>query len=205
MLSSVAATAHAQTLSVAEELRVNVHVGGAMLRGDRSGQRGVGPGASMSYGNTRWFTVFATYDEVPLHDDEYDYRLRHIDAGARSYLRGYHATLVPFVLGGMTWRSANYGQRLFLGDTMDVTIHGTGFTLGAGLLYYVAPRLAMEGSAKWTGGSMDRVTADNVHFRREESTIRGATLRLNAGVSWFPGVPHPRDSRDRHRRRTGAS
>jgi hypothetical protein len=172
----------APTRSVAEGLRLNVHAGVAHLDGEGAGVR---PGLSAGYGSTRWFSVFITYDRVPLNDGTHDFDLEHIDAGVRVNVRGAGASLVPFGLAAYTWRSADYGERLFLGDTLDVRVHGSGLTVGVGAAYHVTPALAVEGSVKRSGGAMDRVDANGFTFRHDEATIGGATLRVNVGVSWW--------------------
>lgn len=168
---------------MSDGLRINVHAGTAYL-GDR-GRSGIRPGASVSYGNSRWFAAFVGYDRAPLRKDSLAFDLRHIDAGARVHLRGPDTRLVPFVHAAYTWRAADYGVVPFLGDTLDVKVHGAGVTLGGGAAWYVSPRLALEASLERTGGALDRVTADGLTFRREASTIPDASVRLNVGVSWW--------------------
>jgi hypothetical protein len=177
--------AQAQTGSLADGLRLNVHAGAARLGDAGADGWGVRPGFSASYGNSRLFSVFMTYDRVPMNDGEFDFDLRHIDLGARVHLRGPRASLVPFVLGSYTWRSADYGERPFLGVTQSMKVYGGGITLGAGAAYYAAPRLALEGSIMRTGGVMGRVNADGNIFRHDESIIRDASIRVNVGVSWW--------------------
>lgn len=179
-----AAPVRAQVRSVSDGLRVNVHAGLAHLGGDHGGS-GVRPGISVSYGNSRWFAGFVTYDRAPISDDSLTFHLRHIDAGARVHLLGADSRLVPFVLAAYTWRTADYGIIPFLGDTLDVKVHGSGLTLGGGAAWHLSPRLALEVSLERTGGAMDRVTADGLTFRREESAIPNASVRLNVGVSWW--------------------
>jgi hypothetical protein len=181
---------HAQGRSVAEELRVNVHAGAARIGGELR-DAGVGPGVSASYGNSRRFNVFITWDRHSLHDGEFAYTLQHVDAGVRVHARSPAAAFVPFGLAAYTWRKADYGRIPFMGDTLDTRHHGTGLTVGGGALYYIAPRLAFEVSGKASGGAFDRITADGLTFRPERP-VRATSLRLNAGVTWFPDVPRPR-------------
>ena len=176
--------ASAQMRSVTEGMRINVHAGFAHLGGDHRAS-GVRPGVSLSYGNSRWFAGFITYDRAPMSNDSLAFDLRHIDAGARVLLRDPDTRLIPFVEAAYTWRTADYGVIPFLGDTMDVTVHGGGLTIGAGAAWYLSPRLALEASAARTGGAMDRVTADGLVFRRDEWAIPDASVRLNIGLSWW--------------------
>jgi hypothetical protein len=182
-------TVRAQAASVAEELRLNLH-GGALNQGSSTV---VGPGFSIGYGSSRWFVAFLTYHRATLPSDDGDFAQRHLDAGIRAHLRGSHARLVPVVIGAWTWRSANWDGRFFLGDTMDVKIAGSGPTLGAGALYYVIPRVAVEAAAHWTGGTMDQVTTNMGHFDAGEAGIEDDALRFEIGVTWFPiRVPEQR-------------
>lgn len=177
--------AQAQTRSLADGLRLNVHAGAARLGNGGADGIGVRPGVSASYGNSRLFSMFMTYDRVPMSDGTFDFDLKHIDVGARVHLRGGRASLIPFVLGAYTWRSATYGDRLFLGETQYVKVHGGGLTLGGGASLYLTPRLALEASIKRSGETMGRVDADGNTFRHEESVIRSASIRVNAGLSWW--------------------
>lgn len=169
---------------MSDGLRINVHAGVVHLGGD-GGISGVRPGVSVSYGNSRWFSAFLTYHRAPLSDDSLAFDLRHIDVGGRVHLRGPDVRFVPFVLAAYTWRTADHGVIAFLGDTLDVTVHGSGLTLGGGAAWYLSPRLALEASLARTGGTLDRVTADGLTFRREESTIPYASVRLDVGATWW--------------------
>jgi hypothetical protein len=181
--------AQAQVRSLADGLRLNVHAGAARLGDTGADGVGVRPGLSASYGNSRLFSVFMTYDRVPMHDGAFDFDLKHIDLGARVHLRGPRASLVPFVFGAYTWRSANYGDRPLLGITQNVKVYGGGVTLGAGTAYYLSRRLALELVIMRSGGTMGRVVADGNIFTHEESIIRDASIRVNVGVSWW--IPRP--------------
>lgn len=172
----------AQSRSVAEELRLNVHAGAVRQGSDT----GIAPGLSVGYGSSRWFVPFITLHRARIGAADGEFRLRHLDAGVRVHVRGPHARLVPFALGGVSWRSAAYDDRLFLGDSIAVKITGQGPVLGAGMLYYLQPRLALETSGKWSGGSMDQATTSSGHFAAGEHALHDAALRLNIGLSWFP-------------------
>lgn len=178
-------TAAAQVRSVTDELRVNVHVSAVRLD-DPDGGDAVGFGGSLGYSASRWFMPFLTIELANMNDGENDFRLRHLDAGVRSLVRGPEARLVPFLLGALTWRRAAYEDRFFMGEVTDVTISGVGFTVGAGTLYYLRPRVAVELSGKWTGGEMETITVEGLPFREDTHTISGASMRLNLGVSVFP-------------------
>ena len=167
---------------MSDGLRLNVHAGAAVLDGDAAGIR---PGLSVAYGNSRFFSTFLTWRRAPLSEGGLDYDLRHIDAGVRTHLRGREAALVPFVLLAYTWRSADYGEIVYLGDLQTVTVHGGGLTFGAGASYYVRRRFALEASVRRSGGAMDRVTAAGLIIRNEESIVRAATYRGAVGLSWW--------------------
>lgn len=175
----------AQVRSVATGLRLNVHAGAAVLDAGGGREFGVRPGVSAGYGNSRLFHVFMTYDRAPMHDGVHRFDLRHLDAGVRVHVRGPGAALVPFVIATYTWRTADYGEIMFLGDLGDVKVHGGGISLGAGASHHITPRLAVELSLYRSGAPMDRVNVDGLVFRNEESSIRGTSWRLNAGLSWW--------------------
>lgn len=180
-----AASVHAQDGSVATGLRLNVHVGAAVLPGGDQGVSSVSPGFSASYGNSRVFSAFVRYDRARMNGGERGFDLRHLDAGGRVHLRDAAASLVPFVLAAYTWREAAYGTIAFMGDTVDVKVHGSGVTLGAGAAYHIRRRLAVEWTITRTGGAMDRVDANGFTFRQEEWAIREPSYRIAAGISWW--------------------
>jgi hypothetical protein len=180
LASSGAAAAQARSLT--EGLRLNLHAGAAVLGGDAWSIR---PGVSASYGNSRWFHVFVTYDRVPMRGAGLDFELRHLDVGTRVHVRGPGATLVPFGLVAYTWRETDYGRIPFNNDTLDVNVHGGGLSFGGGAAYHVRRRLALEGSLTWSGADMEQVTADGYVFRQDDAAIRDASWRLNVGVSWW--------------------
>lgn len=175
----------AQVRSVAEELRINLHASAARLD-DEDGDDSVGFGGSLGYAASRWFMPFLTVDIASMNDGENDFSMRHLDAGVRMHVRGSEAQLVPFVLAALTWRYASYEDRFFLGEVSDVQISGIGLTLGGGALYYLRPRVALELSGKWTGGEMETITVDGLHFNVDGHTISGPSMRLNLGMSVFP-------------------
>lgn len=175
----------AQVHSVTEELRLNVHVSAVRLD-DEDGDETVGFGGSLGYAASRWFMPFITLDLASMDDGENEFGMRHLDAGVRMHVRGSEARLVPFVLAALTWRAASYEQRFFMGEVADVRISGEGLTLGGGALYYLRPRVALELSGKWTGGDMETITVDGLHFSVDEHTISGSSMRINFGLSVFP-------------------
>ncbi|HSJ09138.1 MAG TPA: outer membrane beta-barrel protein [Longimicrobiales bacterium] len=177
--------AAAQVRSVTDELRLNIHASAVRLD-DEDGGESVGFGGSLGYSASRWFMPFLTVTFADMNDGENDFRLRHLDAGVRSHVRGSNARLVPFVLVALTWRAATYEDRFFMGEVTDVKIAGNGISLGGGALYYLRPRVAVEVSGKWTGGEMDDITVDGLHFKADEHTISGSSMRLLLGVSLFP-------------------
>jgi len=188
-----AGPAGAQVRSVAEELRVNAHAHVISLGGADGGDA-VGYGGSLGYGGSRWFMPFLTldladieYDEAgPAGDERGTFRMRHLDAGVRVHVRGIEARLVPFAVLALTWRAAYYEERFFMGEVANVKISGIGPTFGAGVLYYIRPRFALEVSGKWTGSDMETITVDGLHFNNDEHTMSGSSQRLNVGLSLFP-------------------
>jgi hypothetical protein len=182
---TVGTPAAAQVRSVTDELRLNIHASAVRLD-DEDGGESVGYGGSLGYSASRWFMPFLTVNFASMNDGENDFRLRHLDAGVRSHVRGADARLVPFVLAALTWRAATYEDRFFQGEVANVKIAGNGITLGGGALYYLRPRIAVEASGKWTGGEMDGITVDGLHFTADEYTISGSSLRLHLGISVFP-------------------
>ena len=180
--------ASAQVRSIAEELRINVHASAARLDDD-AGDDAPGIGGSLGYAASRWFMPFITLDIASMENGGEEFRMRHLGAGVRVHVRGADARLVPFVLAALTWRSASYEDRFFLGEVNDVRISGEGITLGAGALYYLRPRFALELSGKWTGGDMSSITVEGFPFRRDEYWISGSSMRVNFGLSVFPTGP----------------
>jgi hypothetical protein len=186
LMATALADAQTPVRSVSSGLRLNVHAGSVLLDSDDAREYSVRPGVSASYGNSRLFVVFMTWNSAPMNDGRHDFVLRHLDAGVRVHVRGPGAALVPFLIGAYTWRSADYGEIQFMGDLGDVKAHGTGVTAGIGGAYYVTRRLAVEMSLKRSGARLDRVDVNGFTVRNEQEVIAEATSwRLNAGLSWW--------------------
>lgn len=186
MLLAASGTVAAQARAAAGALRLNAHAGAATFARDgRGGAVGPGAGLSAGYGFSDRITAAVTVDRALMDDGEDEFTLQHVDAGLRVHLSGGGTGLVPYVGGGLTWRSVRLEDHEFLGDTFDVRIAGTGPTIGAGVLWFVSGSIALEAGATWTGGRMEQVTVEGLHVSQEDYIMTNASGRVAVGVSWF--------------------
>ena len=183
-------SAKAQT----SRLSLGVGVNGTAIKGDDAdeGRSGGGLSFSLGWGFTPRIAVVADLAGASMDaGGEERYGLGHADLAARfSFPRAEHA-FVPFVEAGLTGRAAVQRNVTIVDDqgnpqTGDLSISGTGFTLGGGAQYFVAPSLALGASLKWTTGEFSRATFQNTTV--EGYKIGANSTRFTLGLSWHPMV-----------------
>ena len=196
LVIAMPAMAQSETGPVAKaqtsRLFLGLGVNGATLKGDGAdeGRSGGGLSFSLGWGFTPKIALVADLAGASMDGGDGErYGLGHADLAARfSLARAGHA-FVPFVEAGLTGRAAVQRDVTILDDqgnpqTGDLSISGTGFTLGGGAQYFVAPSLALGASLKWTTGQFSRATFQNTTVEGYE--IDANSTRFTFGLSWYP-------------------
>lgn len=187
---AVPAAAAAQTApdpSNTQGLFLNARAGGYGVgyEGDRDGT-GTGFGLRVGYGFSERLTAFFGFEGGSISEgdgfegvpDGDDYGMLFLDLGARLHFRR-DARLVPFLeVGGSV-----VGLWFDTADDDEAQYGGLGVSLGAGLLYFVSPRLALEGATLFSAGSLMEREIAGVG---DDVDIGVAGIRMQVGVSYYP-------------------
>ena len=152
-------------------------------------ESGGGFGVRLGYGFTPRLALVLDGTGAIINSTDDEYTLAHFDVALRYAFTGATRRFVPFLEAGFSGRAAGADDvTLYLDDgsqtTGDLTISGTGLTLGAGAQYYVSPKVALGLGLKWTTGEFSTVKFDNVSVDGLE--IDATSTRLNLGVTWYP-------------------
>ena len=168
-------------------LFVSVHSGGIGMayKGDRDGTGATG-GLRLGYGFSERVTGYLGLEAGRISEgDGFEglptgerYGILLMDLGARFHFRR-GARLVPFLDAGGTvpvlW---------FDNAANDEVIHtGPAASLGGGALWFVSPRVALEGGASFTAG---RLTERRIDGAKDDVRIGTSGVRMQVGVTFYP-------------------
>ena len=173
--------------SVTQGLFLNARAGGYGVgyEGDRDGTGG-GAGVRVGYGFSERLTVYAGLEGGSISEgdgfeglpDGDDYNMLFLDMGARFHFRR-DTKLVPFLEAAGSVVGVWFDNT----DSQEAKYGGVSASLGGGLLYFVSPRVALEGAASFTlGGLMEREIAGAT----DDVEIGMAGVRMQVGVSYYP-------------------
>lgn len=192
IMTAIAAPAsvHAQTAgdpSNTRGLSLGLHTGGygVAYKGDREGSGG-GLGFQIGYGFSDRFTGYLGFDAASISQGDGfegleagdDYTFIFMDLGGRFHFRP-DSRWVPFLDVAGTVVGLGFDNM----EGQETTFGGASLSLGAGLLYYVSPTLALEGGASFSGGSlMQREIAGST----TDVDMGVAGVRMQVGVSYRP-------------------
>jgi opacity protein-like surface antigen len=131
---------------------------------------GAGMGLTVSYGMTDAVSLFARAGT--------GYRSSHVDAGARYRFASAARALRPYVEAGVSVVGAT---RPFYGDdgVTSLRSRGVGATAGAGVEYYLNPRLALDLGVSYSAGRF----AENEVTGLRDGFI---TNRVQMGITFRP-------------------
>jgi hypothetical protein len=158
---------------------------GVGFEDDRDGT-GSGLGLRMGWGISERVTLFAGmeggeigngdgFQGLPQGDA---YGLLYLDAGARIHFRTA-ARLVPFVEAAANIVGVWFDDE----QNEEAQYGGLSASLGGGILYFVTPRVGLEGSALFNAGGL--MTSEIGGVERDED-IALAGVRLQVGLSVYP-------------------
>jgi len=154
-----------------------------------STESGAGMAAQIGWGFTKNFALVLDASAARIASLNGDFDLAHVDVGGRWHFVSVRSGFVPFVEVGYSGRAATkQGALMADGDgtmyTGDLSILGSGVSLGGGFQYFVAPTWAIGGALKWTTGQFSRVQFDKVSV--DGFAIDATSARFNMGFTWFP-------------------
>ena len=143
-------------------------------------ESGGGASVALGWGVSRAVTLFVEGSGAAVQYDGFDdtYTLGFFDLGARFNLGGPAQKVLPFLVVGYSGRAAI----LDLGE--DLTMAGTGPTLGGGVAVFLNPKTAIDIGLKWTGGSF---TEAEYAGYTETIDVAASSVRFEVGVAWWGG------------------
>ena len=150
---------------------------------------GLGLGLRAGYGVSDRFTLYLGVEGAGLDGgsgfeglgaDE-KYGVLYIELGSRLHFRSGHQ-LKPYADVALAVVGLGYdGVESYAGN--DVTYGGAGVSLGAGLLYFLSPKFALDtGLAFMPGSLMEREVGRN----NEDVDIALTSARIHVGLSVYP-------------------
>jgi hypothetical protein len=150
---------------------------------------GLGLGLRAGYGVSNRFTLYLDVEGAGLNGgggfeglgaDE-KYGMLYIELGSRFHFRS-EQQLKPY--GDVALAVVGLGYEGAESDAgNDVTYGGAGVSLGAGLLYFLSPKFALDTGLAFTPGSlMEREVGRN----SEDVDIALTSARIHVGVSVYP-------------------
>lgn len=188
----VAEPAEAQQ-STTRGFTVGLHLTAASLSvegGDDERNNAGGGGLYLGYGVNRRITIFVQgdggqFDNESTDNIEGEWTMGHFDVGVRFNFANSLRKWVPFLQGALGYRVVGVDNPV-VDDVPrnELSISGSGLTLGGGVDFYLSESWALDLQLLWTGGKfttlrVDEVSVNNLDFDANSS-------RLNLGVSWWP-------------------
>lgn len=155
-------------------------------------QNGSGGYLLLGYAPSRLITIFLRGDasrvDIDYSDISGSYTMAFVDLGLRFSFGGPQKSFVPWVMGAFTAQAAGATIPVTATLSSDVTISGTGLTLGAGFDVFLTRTLALDLGLMATSGRFTDVSVGSISTSIDALDTRSG--RLTLGLSWFPMVPH---------------
>jgi opacity protein-like surface antigen len=167
---------------------LGVFLNGSAVRVDDSDviESGAGGSVHLGYGFTENVSVFLRVNGAAIESDDVpsgSYTMAHADIGVRYSFLGSSTAWRPFVQGAFSGRAVSIDE----GNAGTLDARGPGFTAGAGLEYFVTPRVAVEAGLSYSFGEFNEGRlngGDWVDF--EDEAFEATSSRFDLGVSWHP-------------------
>ena len=154
-----------------------------------SRESGAGLSAQLGWGFTKNFAIVLDASAARIESIDGNFDLAHVDVSGRWHFVSRSHGFVPFLEVGYSGRAAGKQDVLLFDDAGntyngDLTILGSGLSLGGGMEYFIAPKWALGGTFKWTTGQFTQVKFDNVTV--DGLALDATSARFNLGFSWYP-------------------
>jgi opacity protein-like surface antigen len=170
---------------------LNAHVQNAAVRvgeSDSSIETGIGGGITAGYNYNERLGLYLTLDGTRIQDDGDDaVVLAQADLGVRYTFGGTSGALRPYLnaaVSGVALRGEDDDPDT--DERVDYTYSGPAFTVGAGLQYFLSPRLALDGGIQASVGKLNSLRIDGDEVDLGPSEIDITTSRLQIGLAWHP-------------------
>jgi opacity protein-like surface antigen len=168
---------------------LGAHLNGSAVKADdlsEDSESGGGLGLQLGYGFTSQLALVLDGTAALIESNGEEATVGHFDIALRYAFTGQTRRVVPFLELGYSGLAVAQDDAVLEGvpGTGDLTITGSGYTLGGGLQYYVSPKLALGVGLKWTSGEFDR--AEFAGEEIEDLGIDATSTRINLGITWYP-------------------
>jgi len=173
-------------------LNVHMNVTSLAMENADTAESGLGLGFRFGWGVTKNVTLFAGIDSATIITEDPtivdgEYGLMQANVGLIYNFRPGR-TMLPYLEGAMTgWRiTSRVGSIDPAGNSVDGDVFTRGFaaTLGAGLHYYFAPRLAANAALSVTTGHFGDLRVNDT--RGHNTDFSATSARLGLGLTWYP-------------------
>lgn len=158
------------------------------IEGDETADEGSGAGVRVGYGMNRIVTFFADLDGAAIdvaeaENLEGDWRIGHLDLGARFHFANSLRWWVPFLEAAVGIRTVEVDD---VGPNQDdsVTFSGGSFSVGGGMDFYFTESVAMDLGVRFTGGEFSEIEIGSVSVG--DLDIDASSGRFNLGIIWWP-------------------
>lgn len=159
-------------------LGIGVQFNGTGVSSDGDGFRtvsGAGMGLTLSYGMSDALSVFGR--------GSYGYRTTQLDLGARYRFGGASGALRPYVEGAVTRLGTVRPPDPRALSQTSFNAEGLGMTVGAGVEYFISPRLAVDLGLSHTRG---RFSDGTIVGEGSGVVEKFRSNRVQVGVTWRP-------------------
>lgn len=191
----VAALAAAAPLAAQESttrgFNIGLHLSGQSLTpedGDRSNAGGAG--LIVGYGFNRTVELFLQLDagqfDVENAAVEGDWTMGHADIGVRFHFANSLRSWVPYLQGAIGGRAVEVKNGVIntVTQSEDVSLTGSTFTLGGGIMFYFNETVAADLQLALSGGRFTDIKVGDLTYTGGE--LDATSARFNIGVSWWP-------------------
>jgi hypothetical protein len=177
--------------STTRGFNVGLHLSGQSLtpeNGDRSNAGGAGLIAG--YGFNRTIQLFLQLDagEFDVRDAavEGDWTMGHADIGVRFHFANSLRSWVPYLQAAIGGRAVEVKNGVIntVAQSETVTLSGSIFTLGGGIMFYFNETFAADLQLALSGGRFTDIKVGDVTMTNRE--LDATSARFNVGVSWWP-------------------
>lgn len=177
--------------STTRGFNVGAHLSGQSLTpedGDRSNAGGAG--LIVGYGFNRTIQLFLQLDagqfEVENAAVEGDWTMGHADIGVRFHFANSLRSWVPYLQAAIGGRAVEVENGVINTVTQSetVTLSGSIFTLGGGIMFYFNETFAADLQLALSGGRFTDIKVGDVTCACGD--LDATSTRFNIGVSWWP-------------------
>lgn len=166
------------------------HLQGATLAVEgEEGDGGGGVGIRAGYGFNRIFTLYLEMDGITVDSENAEdfqgtWSLGHVDLGARFHFANSLRSWVPYLEAALGYRGAEVKDVAVGGDEGgEVTINGSSFSLGGGMMFYFKQTFALDLGLKVSSGEFTEIEIGALSIGGLD--VDATSTRFKVGLVWW--------------------